>query len=312
MAGTKQNLPSLEWCVAGTLAWFAVLGRPLTVPEVERLLLRRKANQRQIHQALVTLGSDVRERNGRYTLAAAKVQWPDEQSERWYRHKWRRLRIAVRLIRWLPYVRLVAAANTLADRTATKESDIDVFIVTKHGRMYLTRTLITAVLHIFGLRRHGEKIANRVCLSFFVTDGALDLSAVAFEPYDIYLAYWVAELWPVLETPKTHQNLLAANAWAGRLVPGYDESDAHPSRSSGVARTLERLFDSYFGDWLEQRLAAWQEARIRADQDRRDPDVLIVATDRMLKFHEKERRKAYRSEWEGLMRRAKYDPAEIL
>jgi hypothetical protein len=63
---------------------------------------------------------------------------------------------------------------------------------------------------------------------------------------------------------------------------------------------------------LEQRVSAWQQSRIRANQERPGSDVLIVATDRMLKFHEKERRKVYRTEWEDLMRKIGQDPRRIL
>lgn len=292
--------------MVATLAWFAVLGRPLSVRELQRLLLKTKANQRQIAAALESLGPVVRQREGLWTVRGARVRWPNRKSARWSRRKWRRLRMAVRLLRWVPYLRMIAAANTLADKTIRPDSDIDVFIVTAHGRMYLARTLVTGVLQFFGLRRHGRKVRDRICLSFFVTDGALDLSPIAFEPYDIYLAFWVAELEPVLDAGGTHQKFLEANRWAGNFIPYYHEGIPRTVGATRAARFWERVFDSRLGDRLEQRLAAWQQARIRGNQDRNDPDVLLVATDRMLKFHEKERRKVYRTEWEQLMRKTGY------
>src|SRR5690348_6636397 len=115
----RATNPSLEWCVLATLAWFAVLKRPLTVPELSRWLLKRKANQRQIAECLTRLGAQVRQRDGYWTLAGATVHYPDAESDRWFRYKWWRLGLAVKVLKWVPYVRLVAAANTVADRTAT-------------------------------------------------------------------------------------------------------------------------------------------------------------------------------------------------
>lgn len=310
MPRTKK--PDLEWCVVGTLTWFGVLKRPLTVPELSRLLLKRKANQRQVKAALDALGDRVVRQGEYYALPGLDVRWPDAESERWFRYKWWRLRLAVRAVRWLPYVRMMAAANTVADRTATRDSDIDVFIVIQHGRLYLTRLLITAVLHLTGLRRHGNKVANRICLSFFVTDAGLNIRSILFEPYDLYAAYWISELHPVLDDGTAHQELLDANDWVAPFVPHYYETRAEPVRPSRLSRIGRAIFDTYLGDWLEQRLSAWQQQRIRTRPPNPDPDVLIVATDRMLKFHEKERRKTYRTEWERRMRRFGYDPKLIL
>lgn len=296
----------------GTLAWFAVLKRPLTVPELSRLLLRRKANQRQVAACLKRLGSRVTERDGFWTLSGVTVMYPTRESEKWFRYKWWRLGLAVRILKWAPYVRMVAATNTVADRTAKKDSDIDVLIVIEHGRLYLGRLIVTALLHLTGLRRHGKKVANRICLSFFTSTAGLNLSGIRFQPYDIYLAYWVSELQPVLTDGQTYQELLAANQWVAPLVPHYHEGAPVQHRPGWPARLGERLFNTYLGDRLEQRVAAWQQARIRADQDRKDPDVLIVATDRMLKFHEKERRRVYRDRWETLMRAAGENPRRIL
>lgn len=308
----RRARPSLEWCVVGTLAWFAVLRRPLSIPELSRLLLKRKANQRQIAACLKKLGNRVTEQGGFWTLAGVAVNYPTRDSERWFRYKWWRLGLAVRILKWAPYVRMVAATNTVADRTAKKDSDIDVLIVIEHGRLYLGRLIVTMLLHITGLRRHGKKVANRICLSFFTSTAGMDLSGIRFQPYDIYLAYWVSELQPVLADGPIRQEFLTANGWVAPFVPHYHEGSQATARPGWPARLGERLFDTYLGDRLEQRVSAWQQSRIRANQDRQDPDVLIVATDRMLKFHEKERRRVYRDQWERLMKATGQDPRRIL
>ena len=276
------------------------------------MLLRRKANQRQLTICLEKLGSQVTEQGGYWTLSGVAVDYPSRQSERWFRYKWRRLGLAVRILKWAPYVRMVAATNTVADRTAKRDSDIDVLIVIEHGRLYLGRLIVTVLLHLTGLRRHGQKVANRICLSFFVSTAGQDLSGIRFQPYDIYLAYWVSELQPVLADGQTHQDFLTANRWVAPFVPHYHEGPEATSRPDWSARLGERIFNTYLGDRLEQRVAAWQQARIRVNQDRQDPDVLIVATDRMLKFHEKERRRVYRDQWEELMKSAGENPRRIL
>lgn len=307
----KGTKPDLAWSVVGTLAWFGVFNRPLRLGELGRLLLKTTADRAKLRRTIAELGEAVTERDGYYSLADS-AQPPDLEQARWHRYKWWRTRTAVGVLGHLPYIEMVAVGNTLAGKTAGPDSDIDVLIVLRHGRLYLGRTIITLALHLFGLRRHGQKIANRVCLSFFVSGDQLDLSGVAFEPYDIYLAYWIAELTPVLEVEQTMERFRAANLWVEELVPRYHDRSFKPPAPSRIARRAEHLFNNPLGDLVERRLAKWQLARINRKSRKPGPDVSIIATHTMLKFHEKERRKLYREQWEKAMRRAGYDPFLIL
>lgn len=304
----RKKAPSLEWSVVGTLAWFGVLGRALTLAELHHLILKQTASEGQLAACIKGLGTSVVAKDGLYSLAGSKVRYPDEELLRWYRYKWWRARLAVKAIRWIPFIRMVGVANTLADKTAGKGSDIDVFIVIKHGRLYFTRTLITMMLQATGLRRHGRHIANRVCLSFFATTGHLDLEPIAFKPYDPYLAYWVTELIPVFDTGATHQRFLKANQWVRSYLPNYDAGRYQPPGATLAARFWEKVLGGLIGEVIEDRLAGWQKKRIDTGRRPDEPDVQIIATDSMLKFHEKERRNTYRKQWEALMRKHGQDP----
>lgn len=308
---TAAEAPPLDWCVAGTLAWFGVLGRPLRLTEIKRLLLKRTATEQEIKETLHELGDAVTKRDGYYSPAGTKVSYPTPVNERWFRYKWWRARLAAGILGWIPFIELVTVANTLADRTASKDSDIDVFIVVRHGRLFIVRTLSVIYLQLAGLRRHGKRINNRVCLTFYVTDRYQDLSDTAFKPYDIYLAYWVAGLTSLLAQPKAMHRLLKANAWAGELVPEYATPRPPAQQPSWAARLGQLLLDNPVGDFLERAAAKFWLKRIDTKPRPDEPDVRIVADDSMLKFHEKERRKVYRAEWEHLLGRLGYDPALI-
>lgn len=300
----------IEWRVAGTLAWFSALGRAVSLSELERLLLKEPAGRPELEKALSRLGGKVHERKGRYWVKGATVHHHTAKSDRAYRYKWWRTGVAVGLLRQLPFIRMAAVGNTLADHTAGEDSDIDLFIVTDPKRLFTARLLVTAVLQVFGLRRHGKKVANRMCLSFWTTTEHLDLSDIAFEPYDIYLAYWVAGLRPVLDGG-TYREFLKANRWVNSYVPGYADTEFEPPAPGRAAAWQERLLSGRIGDRLEERLAKFQLKRIDTEPRSDEPDVRIIADRTMLKFHEKERRKVYRTEWELLVRSLGFDPKHI-
>lgn len=300
----KSPVPPLDWCVAGTLAWFGILGRPLRLPELRRLLLKRTATDAELKAELKKLGDAVVERDGYYSLQGLPVQYPTPESERWFRYKWWRAHLAAGIMRRIPYVRMVAVGNTLADQTSSKDSDIDFFVVAKTGRIFTVRTLTVLAMQLAGLRRHGKKINNRICLTFYATDRHLDLSKVAFAPYDIYLAYWVTELKPVLDAPPTYQRYLKANQWAAGYIPTFGtvaESDVRPS---WTGKALERVFGGRF----EKRMQRYWLGRIDTTPREDHPDVRIIADNTMLKFHEGERRREYREDWEAAMKRFGRNP----
>ncbi len=299
--------PDLEWSVAATVAWFSALGRPVTAQEISKLLLINTASSDEVTHVLGKLRESLVEHTGYYSVRDCAVVYPNPELERWYRYKWWRARVAAGIIRQLPFVRLVAVANTLADRSAGRDSDIDLFIVIKHGRLFLGRTLVTIAMQVAGLRRHGRKIANRICLSFFATTQHRDFRSIALPPYDIYLAYWIRELRPVLDEADTFEDFGRANAWVNHLLP-HRPGPVHTRRLSRMARASEWLLEHTLAVGLERRLARWQTGRISKRPKNPDPDVQIIAEPDMLKFHEKDRRRMYRERWQSLMRRLGYDP----
>jgi hypothetical protein len=315
--GTKQK-PDLEWSVVATLAWFSVLGRALTLKELSDSLLKNSASEADVRRVVGELGPKVRRHGDFYSINGTEVRYPDGESERWFRYKWWRVKLALNILTWVPYLRMMAVTNTVADRTADKDSDIDVFIIIEDGRLFLSRTIITALLQLTGLRRHGKHVANRICLSFFVTTKALDLQPIAFPPYDIYLAYWIHQLTPVLDAKDTAAHFFKANQWVTKYIPAGRAPGGSVRHPGIIAKVTERLLNTFLGTWIETKLADWQLSRVKQKAPRgnaRDPekaDVEVIANRQMLKFHEKERRRLYREQWERQMRDLGYNPELIL
>ena len=52
-----------------------------------------------------------------------------------------------------------------------KNSDIDLFLTVKKGRIWTVRTLSMALTQILGQRRHNKKITNKICLNYYVAEG---------------------------------------------------------------------------------------------------------------------------------------------
>jgi hypothetical protein len=63
-----------------------------------------------------------------------------------------------------------------------------------------------------GVWRRDTDIAGNLCLSFFITTEAMDLSHIAIEN-DIYLSYWIYYMRPIIYRDETYEKFLSANSW---------------------------------------------------------------------------------------------------
>lgn len=117
-----------------------------------------------------------------------------------------------RKLAWIPGIEMIAVANSLSMYATHRDSDIDLFIITKPRTIWFVRFFVTLTLWIHGVWRHGKDIRHNFCLSFFITTNAMNLEKITLEN-DIYLFYWVYFLKPLLDRNNTYQKWKVANKW---------------------------------------------------------------------------------------------------
>lgn len=214
---------------------------------------------------------------------------------------WRKVNKVLPFLRGVPFLRMVAVCNNLAFGKVDSKSDIDLFIVAKTGRLFFVRTVVTLLLHIRGVRRHGNKVAGRFCLSFFVDDSFLDLSKIAIEN-DLYLAYWVKTMVPIINDG-VFEKFVSKNGW----VDDYFENTSGIERERSSELVVNELrsnnefwtwmFDGVIGDLAESVLKKWQMRRASKKALRAGERASLLVEEHVLKFHNVDRRKFYRDKW---------------
>jgi len=299
--------------IIDTLAWFDIFDTPLTKEEVYTWLWNGSwglGTREELYDVL----SGMRERgqlgyeHGFYCLPGreslvAKRQLATPVIDK----KMDIAKRAVQKLRWVPFLRAVFVCNTVASASADECSDIDVFVVIRDGRLWLTRLFVTLTLTLFRFRRNKKHVANKICLSFFVTDSHLNLSDVTLGEPDIYLMYWIDQLIPVFDPTHVRADIMKQNAWAKQYLPNaFQPYILHPrwrveeSRvSKKVKRTLEAFWGSGYGDLIEKQAKGVQEKKMAMNfgSIKDEPDSRVVISDTMLKFHENDRRAQFREEW---------------
>lgn len=207
--------------------------------------------------------------------------------------KWRRVRYAERWLRFLPFVRAIFASGSLAINNTDELSDLDVLVVAKHRRIWLTRLLVSGSLSLLGMRRkYNQKIApDKICLNHYITDKSL------YVPFkSIYNAQTYLNLKPIfIRDAKIFKDFYSANDWLGDFVVNFDPGK-HPSSlayndtgsrpfSGAIYLAFEFILGGWLGDWLESLARRWQTARIEKHRKQDPPGGRVVYNDNCLEFH---------------------------
>jgi len=197
--------------------------------------------------------------------------------------KIKRLRRIIWLYRFVPFVRMILITGRLAMKNAKSNSDWDVLVVLKGGRIWIGRTLITLFSHILGKRRHHGKTKDRVCLNYFITSNSLEI-----RNKDLFSANEYFFCIPIFDSKNYFEKFQIKNAWIREHKPNYYLASVENLKkveetffSKLVRGAQEKVFDWNF---LENYLKKIESKKIRKNPKTKQEDSLIVADDKALIF----------------------------
>lgn len=301
----------LEKEIVSTLAFFNQFEKALTIEELFENLykenpLREKPTDKQLREALSNL--EERKQIEAHTTntgiaihlkgkkIADRTEYNEQLIDKVHRWSW--------LFKLCPFIELVAVCNTLGFNAAKKGSDIDLFIVTSNKRLFTGRTFITTLTQMFGLRRHGKKIAERFCLSFLVDKKSEDVFKLAFED-DIYFTYWLKNLRLVYaRNDHAIQDLMGSNKyWVSQYLhhPNFNTENVKKGKNI-FGRFTEFLLGGGLGNLIENNLKKWQLERARTKAQELPDTSGTILSETILKFHNVDKRKEIHANWKRVQR----------
>lgn len=215
---------------------------------------------------------------------------------------WEKSEKYIKKLQVVPFLRMVSVCNNLAFGKVDEKSDIDIFIIAKKGRLFMVRLFVTFLLHILGVRRHGDKVAGRFCLSFFIDDQALNLEEIALKN-DIYLAYWIKSMSPLIDD-SVSKEFLDKNLWAKEYFKNESDFSIKTDRVIKISKfnsfwnkIFHAIFSGKFGDFIEKCIKSWQIKRAKKKMEKADSGASLIVEDHVLKFHNIDRREIYCDKW---------------
>lgn len=197
--------------------------------------------------------------------------------------KIKRLRKVVWFLRFVPFVRAILVTGRLAMKNAQHESDWDILVVLKRGRIWVGRTLTTGFSYFLGKRRHHNKTKDRVCLNYFITTSSMEI-----RNKDLFSASEYFFCIPIFDSKKYFKKFKLKNSWIKKYKPNYYLSGVRNLRSikdTFFSRIIRNAGEIIFNwDKLENLLSKIEREKIQKNPKTDKEDSLIIADDKALVF----------------------------
>ncbi len=264
------------------LLYFDIWEHPLNAAELQLFLRIPCASPEEIARAA---GEDpdgpIRCAESYYFVRGRTAECVRRRREREHhaRRMWHIARLSMHVIKRCPFVRGAFVSGDLSKNSTGSRSDVDFFIVTAPGRLWLVRAMLTLFKKTVLLNRK-----KFFCLNSFVTGDHLEL-----EDRNMYSAIEVATIQPLYNGP-LHEAFLSANSWIRQLMPNFRAGVLPAQRPNNRRSLLQRLLEFLLLPFPLDRLDASLMETMRRVWERRYPDPDTAQHEQMFRSTRQESR----------------------
>lgn len=294
----------LEKSILKTVIYFDIFNYPMTVFEIWKYLYGFECELCDVVSCISNsdnIKRYIETKNGFYFLRGKKELIYSRKSKRDSSiKKWQMAKRVICFLRFVPFVSMIAISGSIGYFNVKEDSDIDLFIIIKKGHIWFSRFFISAIVQLLGKRRYGNKIKNRICLSFYISDEFMNLESLAYEN-DIHFAYWFLNIVPIFDL-NTYNDFYTSNKWVNKFIKNHFNhsiakywSIKDDIFSKGIRAFFEILLDNGLGRFLNLILKSIQLLKMRQNKNSKmnNGQKDVIVNDNILKFHEKDMRKYY-------------------
>ncbi len=295
---------NLNEAILKTIAFFDLFDYPLTAFEIYQYLGKKFALV-EIMEVLADgaagFSGRIESKNGFYFLFGREETATIRQKR--YNYARRKIKKAARFARLfslIPFVKVIAVANSLGAHNLRDGSDIDFFIITAPRRLWLSRFYCAGLAKLLNSRPRAGQKRDKICLSFYIAADRLNLDDLKLPGGDPYFDYWLKDLVLLYNKDKVYENFRAANGLGGKVPDNRAVADGREFSDNKILNEsrLEIARPKTFGDRLEKILKKIQlkimPSALRAAMNNSDG---VIVNDRVLKFYLRDRRREFKEKY---------------
>jgi len=256
-----RSLTDIQRAVLRTLVYFDIFQHPLRQDELVRFLHIPCKAQRELDSTVQQLVEDglLDRKAEHYTIRGSRADLAARQAgeQRAMQRKAKAIRMS-RLIGRFPYVRAVMMSGSMSKGVLAKDGDLDFFVITGPGRLWVARTLLIAYKKVFLLNSHRD-----LCVNYFV-----DTAHLGIEDRNLFTATEVMTLMPMVG-PAVCTAFFAENRWALEHLPNAERPSL--DHVLETAARIQRLAERWLSGSLGDRLDTWCMMRTKERWRRKFP-----------------------------------------
>lgn len=231
----------VEGAILELMAYFAIFSIPLSENEAN-VLINIKAGHLAVKEALRELVEAKRieqDGDGYYRLVGPAYLGREISNRR-------QTKLLTKARRWaksfglLPFVKAVVVVNSVAIGNVRADSDIDLLIVTKPNRIYITKGILMYTLKLLGQLETEKRKAGRFSLGMFMTTAGANWQRDIMAVNGPHLGYWLMLARPVYGASIWY-DLLKSSDYVQEAFPNYVWPKSQIRVYSGGLAWLDQL-----------------------------------------------------------------------
>jgi hypothetical protein len=238
--------------VRRTLAYADVFDYPLSAQELQRYLHGTPATLEELRVLLTDGVPGIEAGEGFYALAGRLCTVAERRRRAALSAPLTaRIRFYTKMLKYLPFVRMVALTGSLAMQNvdSARRADIDLMVVTAPGRVWLGRAAVIVLVHLARLAH------DTLCPNYVMAENALELGDLS-----IYGAHELAQMVP-LWGRDVYYRVWASNPQVLLHLPNARPWPMPEERPQPVAQAVKRGTECLLGGALGHWLETWERRR---------------------------------------------------
>jgi len=210
----------IEKAILQTLIYSDIFSYPLSKDELWNFLINKKIDKKSFINQLKNLKIEkIKVRNNFYYLSGRE----SIVNTRIQRNKASRKKIVIaktiiKKLSFLPTIQFIGISGALSLGNATKEDDIDLFVIASKNRLWLTRLSIIIFLLLRGSyrKRNDQEVSDKMCLNMLIDETALAFPKIR---HNLYTAHEIVQLMPIFDRNDMYKKFINANEWIKDYLP---------------------------------------------------------------------------------------------
>lgn len=244
---TEVCLSPTESAIIRTLLYFEIFSHPLTLDDIIHCLSIPVTDRTYIVSVIEELVQQgyIKKCDGYYLIhGSPEIIERRKNGEKLARKSLKTAKRFSSLIAHFPFVRAICLSGSISKYYMDEKSDIDYFIITTAGRMWVARTLLVLFKKIFLLNSK-----KYFCVNYFITEESLYVST-----QNIYAAMEMSSIVPTYNYP-LYKSLLKENNWIKKYYPNFPIRGKEwviQKRKYFLKPVLEKIFGGKAGERLDK------------------------------------------------------------